>query len=1059
MRLRIGIGFIRTNGPVVAGGTVDRNPPFHWEAAVMMFVRMWCCWIALVHLLLAIAVDHLAADEPKSERKSPEVSAQPTSPEQAASNMTVPAGFRVTVFASEPVIRQPIAMTTDSRGRLWVAENNTYSDRKLNFDMSQRDRIVILEDVDHDNRADRRTVFWDQAKKLTSVEPGFGGVWALCPPQLLFIPDRNGDDIPDGKPEVVLDGWNDGEVRHNIANGLRWGPDGWLYGRHGIQATSLVGVPGSPPSQRTPINCGIWRYHPTRKQFEVVCRGTTNPWGMDWNEHGELFFINTVIGHLWHAIPGAHFQRMYGEDDNPHVYALLGQTADHVHWDTAESWSAINKIGLSRTTDQAGGGHAHAGLLIYQGDNWPERFRRTLFTINLHGRRLNNDTLERRGADYVGHHAADFLKSSDPWFRCVDLISGSDGGVFLADWSDIGECHQNDAVHRESGRIYKIDYQNPGRPAVADVAAASDEQLVQLQLHRNDWYARQARRVLQERASAGKMMEKVHAPLRTIFETDHDPAHKLRALWCLHATSGDPTPWLLAQLRHENEHVRTWAVRLLGDDKTPSKQVVNDLCAMVRGESSGLVLLYLASALQQLVLADRWQLAAGLTEHSEFAADPVLPLMVWYGIEPAVPEYPEQALRLAANGRMPTVTRMIARRLSENLGSMPDPVDRLVSLAAEPGSPARSRAILTGMAEALRGWRKAPMPKSWKSNQAVLASSRDEDVQQMVREIAVVFGDGRALRDLLQIVGKKNSDLAARRDAVRVLVEARDINVVPLLRDLVFDRDLGSDAIRGLAAFDDVEIPVFLLKSYHKLRDTGRAAAIVALGSRPASARLLLTAVASGAIDRSLVPTFQIRQMSTFPDEKFRRQVSHIWPELKMISGAKRQRIDQLKSLFGAIAVTPADRVNGRRRFVQSCSTCHMLFGQGGKIGPDLTGAQRMNLDYLLENIVDPSATVSPGYRMSTIVLVDGRVLNAIVGDTMGSTLTVQTPTERLVISRSDIEQIRKSEQSLMPDGLLDTLPNKEIADLIAYLMSSEQIPLTVETGGANRSGPIDKSH
>ena len=340
------------------------------------------CRAILVFAIFAAATDCPAAGPPApaplrsaSARHGAGETVKLTPPAEAAAGMTAPAGFHVSLFASEPVIRQPIGMATDSRGRLWVAENNTYSDARVNFDLSQHDRIIILEDTDHDGRADRHTVFWDQAQKLTSVEIGFGGVWALCPPRLLFIPDRNGDDIPDGQPQVVLDGLDDGVVRHNIANGLRWGPDGWLYGRHGIQATSYVGVPGTLPSQRTPLNCCIWRYHPTRKIFEVVCRGTTNPWGMDWNAEGELFFINTVIGHLWHAVPGAHFQRMYGEDDNPHVYELLGQTADHFHWDTAEHWSAIRKIGVSPTTDQAGGGHAHAGLMIYQGDNWPDRYR------------------------------------------------------------------------------------------------------------------------------------------------------------------------------------------------------------------------------------------------------------------------------------------------------------------------------------------------------------------------------------------------------------------------------------------------------------------------------------------------------------------------------------------------------------------------------------------------------------------------------------------------------------------------------------------------------------
>ena len=215
-------------------------------------------------------------------------------PEQARQSLTVPAGFSVYLFAAEPAIQQPIAMATDQRDRLWVAENYTYAERERDYDTELRDRIIILEDANHDGQFDRRTVFWDQALRLTSIEIGFGGVWALCAPDLLFIPDANGDDIPDGPPVVVLDGWDGESIRHNIVNGLRWGPDGWLYGRHGITTTSLVGTPGTQPEQRVRMDCGIWRYHPTQKKFEVVCRGTTNPWGMDWDDHGQMFFINRL---------------------------------------------------------------------------------------------------------------------------------------------------------------------------------------------------------------------------------------------------------------------------------------------------------------------------------------------------------------------------------------------------------------------------------------------------------------------------------------------------------------------------------------------------------------------------------------------------------------------------------------------------------------------------------------------------------------------------------------------------------------------------------------------
>jgi putative membrane-bound dehydrogenase-like protein len=215
---------------------------------------------------------------------------------------------------------------------------------------------------------------------------------------MIFIPDRNGDDVPDAEPEVLLDGWAIDRIQHNIVNGLLWGPDGWLYGRHGILANSAVGKPGTPDSERTKLNCSIWRYHPTRRIFEVVAHGTTNPWGMDFDEHGEGFFINTVIGHLWHLIPGAHYKRMYGQDFNPRVYDFIDQHADHYHWDTGLKWTqSRDGKGLN---DTLGGGHAHSGLMIYLGDNWPAKYRNSVFTVNLHGYRLNNDLLQREGSGY-----------------------------------------------------------------------------------------------------------------------------------------------------------------------------------------------------------------------------------------------------------------------------------------------------------------------------------------------------------------------------------------------------------------------------------------------------------------------------------------------------------------------------------------------------------------------------------------------------------------------------------------------------------------------------------
>src|SRR5262249_54473205 len=354
----------------------------------------------------------------------------------------------------------------------------------------------------------------------------------------------------DGEPEVVLDGWALQGVGHNIVNGLMWGPDGWLYGRHGIMATSHVGPPGTPDSKRVRINCGIWRYHPIRKVFEAVAHGTTNPWGLDYDDHGQMFFTNNVNGHLWHLIPGAHYKRMYGEDFNPRTYALMDQHADHQHWDAGKPWHD-SRDGKGEH-GKRGGGHSHCGAMIYLGDNWPEHYRNTIFMCNTHGRRVNNDRLVRSGSGYVRLHADDFLFANNPWFRGIDLKYGPDGGVYVSDWTDIGECHDHDGVHRTSGRIFKVTYGDVKPPPVADVAKLTDAELVKLQLHRNDFYVRAARRNLQERAAAGKDMKAVHAALHKMFDDNPDVTRKLRALWALYVTGGTSETWLRQQLGHES---------------------------------------------------------------------------------------------------------------------------------------------------------------------------------------------------------------------------------------------------------------------------------------------------------------------------------------------------------------------------------------------------------------------------------------------------------------------------------------------------------------------------
>ena len=593
-----------------------------------------------------------------------EITTPLTKPVDAVKGISLPEGFRVQLSASEPDVRQPIAMAWDSRGRLWVAECYTYAESRVNFDLRLKDRILIFEDSDNDGVFDKRTVFWDQASQLSSIAIGFGGVWAACAPNILFIPDRDGDDVPDAAPEVVLDGFDNDRVRHNIVNGLKWGPDGWLYGRHGILASSEVGVPGTPREQRTRINCSLFRYHPLTRRFDVVCHGTTNSWGHDWDEHGQLFFINSVIGHLWHALPGARYRRMYGNHFDKFLYELIPQTGDHFHWDQGnEHWADLKKKGMTSPTDAAGGGHAHCGMMIYGADNWPEEYRGQVFTLNLHGRRINRDTLSRQGAGYVGRHANDLMRTRDLWFRGIDLGYGPDGGVFVLDWSDIGECHESDGIHRTSGRIFKITHGKP-KPLTGDLAKRSSLELAKLQTHPNEWHARMARRVLQERAAAGVALGQARKDLFELYSGSESVPHRLRALWALYITGGLEEAWLLEQTHDESEPVRVWAIKLLTDDGRVSEPALGRFVEMAGSDLAGLVQLHLASTLRLLPLAKRWALAKPMVSHRVFADDPVLPLMIWYGINPAVGADRAEAVQLLAQCQIPKVRQFIARRLA-----------------------------------------------------------------------------------------------------------------------------------------------------------------------------------------------------------------------------------------------------------------------------------------------------------------------------------------------------------------------------------------------------------
>ncbi len=951
---------------------------------------------------------------------------------EAVKRITLPEGFRITLFAAEPDVVQPIAMTIDPKGRLWIVENYSYP---IWLGGPQgKDRILIFEDADHDGRFDRRKVFYDHGTNFTGLELGFGGVWVCATPNLLFIPDRNGDDQPDGEPEVKLDGWST-EAKHNMFNGLKWGPDGWLWGCNGILSNSRVGAPGTPDGQRIAINCGVWRYHPTRAVFEAVAHGTTNPWGLDFDDMGEAFITNCVIPHLFHVVPGAHYQRMFGEDLAPYRYGLLETCADHIHW-AGGHWTD-SRDGKGKH-GEAGGGHAHVGAMIYLGDNWPELYRNDVFTCNIHGKRINRDRLEWRGSSYAARHERDFLMANDPWFRGLELKYGPDGAVYMTDWYDTGECHENDAdnAHRENGRIYKISY-GKAETVRVDLASVTDESLAQMQLHHNDWFVRTARRLLQEHAAAGRDLSKAHQLLRTILAGNADETRRLRAAWALYASGGLDEQAALALLDQSSEHLRSWGVRLLCDAALPSPAAVARFVTLAKTDPSPKVRLSLASALQRLPLKERWPIAEALASHKEDASDPMLPLMIWYGVEPLVPANPRRAVTLASGSQIPVVRRFVARRTVEA-----DPVAGLAAVVSllKPADDNACRDLLIGAHDALRGASTLPARRGWQESFFGLLARPDVAVVEQALLLALDLDDPKAAPILRDIVRDKKTPLDMRQRALSALVERRVPGIVPDLHGLLGDATLRGPVLRALAAYDDSATPEVVLSHYGSYTESERGDAIATLAARPAWALTLLEAVERHRIARRDLSVSIARQLLAFGDPRIQARLEAVWGKVQPTSKTKVALVSKFKSVLASAEYPPADPARGRAVFNRTCLTCHKVFDAGGDVGPELTGSDRANPDYILENVLDPSAVVSRDYTVTNVATTDGRLVSGIIREQTPTSLVIQTANDRVALPRDDVEAIKPSSNSMMPEGLLDPLSTREVRDLFAYLASSKQV-------------------
>lgn len=976
-------------------------------------------------------------------KPNPTNSAPKTGPERTVAQMYVPEGFKVELIAGEPDSHQPIAFAWDERGRIWVVEAYSYPTKRAPGE--GLDKVVILSDEDGDGKFETRKVFAEKLNLASAIEVGHGGVWIGAAPELLFIPDRNHDDIPDGPPQVLLNGFGYQDT-HETLNSFLWGPDGWLYGLQGVFNTARIGKPGVPASQRPELRAGVWRYHPVRHEFEIFAHGGSNPWGLDYDEHGQLFMTHCRSywgqGPTTHVIQGGQFWNQVNGNYAPFIIAnpprefpeFRNYLLSSARYDHGAGGAGV------RGSDAIYGGHSHVGTMIYLGDNWPDEFRGHLFTHNLGGHQINQQINKPLGSGYETVHAGrDMLFCTDPKYVAVDLQYGPDGAVYSIDWYDMQHCHNPNTERwdRSNGRIYRMQWQPTYQPVKVDLTTKSDLELVELQAHKNQWFARTARRLLHERAQLPSgIAGNATARLEQLIDTDTNTGHRLNALWSL---------YLAKALREErldklmatdaDAFVRAWAVQLVADDGTPSSTVLAErMMSLTKNDSSPIVRRYLASASQRMPGGFRWQMIGNLAQRAEDKADRNLPYLLWHSAATGWARNDSEAgFTLAKTTKIPQLADWIYWYAATEGG---DGLNRVIAtLNNLTGEQLHRR--LAGLWLAMEPRANVPMPESWKSVAPALYASKQPQVSRLAERLAAAFGDGTAFPRLRDTLADAKADKAAREHAFAVLSRAQDRASLPVLLKLLDDAAFRTAAISLLARFDTPEISTALVQRFSAFKPAERAATLDALTARPTYAIALLDAVKAGQVPRDQLTAFHVTRLTSLKKAAVDQRVTATWGRINKTPAEQQTQIAKLEKIFTEAPLWAYSASAGRLHFQKLCMSCHRLGNEGTPLGPELTGAGKHGIRYFLENVIDPNAVIGADFQVTTVETKDDETISGLLTGETPSALTVRTTTGETVIPKATIKRRSTAEKSLMPEGLLESLGEREQIELLKFLTTN----------------------
>ena len=1013
-------------------------------------------------------------------------------PLESEKKINVPKGFEVRLFASEPEVVNPVAMTWDERGRLWVIELYEYP-RGAKKGERGRDRIKILEDTDADGRADKVTVFADGYSLATGLALGNGGVYLGQAPDLLFLEDTDGDDKMD-KSTVLKTGFGM-EDRHELLNGFAWGPDGWLYMTHGVFTHSKVRDPGAhdPDGFGVQMDAALARFHPRMKKFEVFADGTSNPWGVDWNERGDAFVSACVIQHLFHMAPGGQYNRQGGTWANP--YGYVGD---------------LPTKGLPAIVDWRHFRAAHAGICIYQGDQWPAEWRGLVFIGNIHESALNCDRLTPVGSTYkaeretklLGPRKGDyqvgggtFLASDDRWFRPVSVQTGPDGAMWVMDWCDKYPCYQNaqadpEGVDRELGRIWRVVWvgEEKGKAVASrpnkemNLAKASTDELTGLLEHENNWQRRTAQRLMSERRDVGREQgihsgSKVH---RLADNHEKDVRSRLAALWALHGANELEDDFLRGLEKDKEPAIRAWVARLTGERGIPYGAAMTRLARLAK-DTNAAVRLAVAAAARQFVSGSltvntppaiplREVVTGGILSDLEKSpivpGDPVLPFVIWMALEPIIALDASGALGFLENAKDSSLTNWpmhayVLQRIMRRVCDLSDPAMREVHLNYAMkvlGSVATETNLANAALDGLiAGFKTKAAPPTIPLEPIFAKLTANPAIADKARRLATLLGDTAASLTLIAKINDAKASLEERLKGITAARETKDEvaraellrlfkggPLTPALSPSEGEREkagqtLYVESLRAIATFGGDNIAYVITDSWKNFSLPTRRVASEVLVLRSKWSRALLAAVDQKVAKPEDISATARRALAQSSDATVVDHADRVLGKYRPPGADKLKLIADKRKVV--LAAEP-DLKNGYEVTKRTCFVCHKLHGEGADVGPDLTGVGRSTLDALLHNVINPNEVVGNGNEATEVELKDGSTVSGRIVEDSPSRLKLLAsgPIEH-ILAKSDIAsengkpKIRTGQLSLMPEGL-EVLPDKDFRDMIWFILN-----------------------